>query len=232
MVMMQCSAQPDAIFIGGNGQGYDHRSITPSLPILYSGGIGLGYDVFHYTPTLKNFFNGGIGQGYSIRNISSLKNYFNGGNGPGYDIRISTPQEFVMGIGGASDGYDTQIFYQEFIWTGAVGDGWNVPGNWNYNVVPDINRLTIISYGVPHYPFINSGIFSIGDNPLNGVYLSKELHINKGAELTTRINNLVRNYGKIIIDGKMTVKNSLSNAFINSGELMINSTGQLIFDSN
>ncbi len=120
--------------------------------------------------------------------------------------------------------------HEDFIWTGAIGTGLLIAGNWNYNIVPDLKRRAIIPAGVLSSPFVNAGIFAIGDNPNSGAFECGELWIQDGALLVTRINNKVENYGNIIIDGTMQVKRLAIDAFQNldGGVVRISPTGQML----
>ena len=112
-----------------------------------------------------------------------------------------------------------------------MGTGWNVQDNWNVNLIPGIARPVVIPSGVPNFPFVNTGIFNIGDDPNNGAFRCASLWIQQGAMVTTRVNSQIENYGNIIIDGELIVKRILPNTLQNfaDGTITISSTGSLIF---
>lgn len=171
-------------------------------------------------------YEGGNGNGYSTQMMSEANTYLLEGNpGDGYacDILIDNSNYLLQGGGG--NGYVQDFYLEPFVWTGAIGTGWTVQGNWNYNVVPGIYRPVIIPAGVANWPFLNAGLFNIGDNPNNGAYKCASLWIQRDALLVTRVNNRVENYGAITIDGEMQVKNQASNAFQNIGSGLITITG-------
>jgi len=130
------------IYLGGNGDGYDHDFKTglnpyvpPALASIYHGGSGDGYDHDfqmglnpYMPPTLASIYRGGSGDGYDHVFQTGLNPYvppalasiYRGGVGDGYDL------DFHMGInpyvppalasiycGGAGDGYD--IHYVRFL---------------------------------------------------------------------------------------------------------------------
>jgi len=206
--------QNNAIFAGGNGDGFDIVSFRQSLNnSIFAGGNGDGFDIVSFRQPLNNsIFAGGIGDGFDIISFrQSLNNsIFAGGESDGFDI--ATTESIVP-----------------YVWTGALGTGWAVAGNWSENLVPDINRPVIIPSGVPNWPFVNAGLFNIGDNPNNGVYRCASLWIQENAFLQTRINCRVENYGLIQIDGEMRVKKVTADAFQNfeEGTVLILSTGLL-----
>jgi len=207
-------AQNNAIFSGGNGDGFDQASIRQALNnAIFSGGNGDGFDVASFRQALNNsIFAGGEGDGFGIVSIRQSVNnsIFAGGEGDGFD-RVT-----LVGI-------------VPYVWTGAVGTGWLVAGNWSENVVPDINRPVIIPDGVPNWPFINSGLFAIGDNPNNGSFQCASLWIQENALLVTRVNNKIENYALVTIDGEMSVRNPTADAFQNfaDGSVIINDGGIL-----
>jgi hypothetical protein len=155
---------------------------------------------------------------------------YKGGADDGYFSVQVNDQSNGSFDGGVGEGYVMEEKCEDFVWTGTVGTGWGVTGNWNYNIVPDLKRRAIIPAGVPSFPYLNAGIFAIGENPNNGAFVCGELWIQDGALLVTRINNKVENYGSITIDGTMNVKNSVFNALQNlgNGTIRISPTGLLL----
>lgn len=204
--------------------------------VIFNGGKGQGYSTIKFLSNTSNVtLKGGTGSGYVLTSVSSMETFYIGGKGQGYAYDdVDSSQELINALGGQGDGYVMELNYREFVWTGNVGQGWNVAGNWNYSTIPNINRKTIIPADAINWPHLNAGIFSIGSNPLSGAFMSAELWIQQGAQLTTRANNLVRNYGLITIEGLMTVKNDDANTFINNNGAIIKleNTGILKFDPN
>ncbi len=203
--------QPNFIYEGGNGSKTSSYNHNHPSKYLYNGGYGAGYTLSIGTETGQNIFNGGDGsKKLSFENVEPITYLYEGSE---------------------EDGYAAVYNMEPFIWTGGIGTGWTVPGNWNHNAVPTISRRTIIPAGVSNYPYINMGVFTIGENPNNGLYKSGELWIQDGALLVTRVNCKIENYGLIVIDGEMQIRNTSSDAFINNtgANLQITSTGLLKF---
>ena len=202
--------QPPAIYRGGDGNGYSEISISETNEDYYLGGNGNGYSSKEDIVANMSLFLGGPDQGYdSKQSIESNDDYFKGGN---------------------DDGYSSIFLRTPFIWTGDVGTSWTVTGNWNYNLIPGIFRPVIIPDGVPNWPFVNAGLFAIGDNPNGSNYRCASLWIQENAFLQTRLNNRIENYGLITIDGEMRVKKITADAFKNfeEGTVLINSGGELV----
>ena len=225
-------AQPSYIYEGGIGNGYSSAVVIDNNNVLFIGGAESA--IYSGEKMVNNnilYIGGEEGAVYS--NVKTVNNniLFIGGFGNGIHSSIKSTNNNVLFIGGVEDGYASFYDKKDFIWTGTIGQSWSVPGNWNYNVVPDINRRTIIPTGVPHYPHVNAGLFAIGENPNNGAYKSGELIILPGALLVTRINCRVENYGLIQIEGHMNVKREASNAFTNlmDGQVKVMSGGLFSF---
>lgn len=202
---------------------------------IFEGGPGNGYTMEEHSESSTMIYEGSQGDGYAVFNLLSTDHFlFDGGDGSGYTVYHAIPTNKFLYEGSQDDGYSCYFYMPPFIWTGAIGQSWTVAGNWNLNAVPGISRLTIIPV-VPAgnaYPHVNAGLFSIGLNPNNGPYKSGELWIQEGALLVTRVNCKIENYGLIIVDGEMRVRNPVSNAFINmsEGQVQVNSTGLLRFN--
>ena len=228
-------SQPSLIFKGGTGDGY-HSIHKLSSSTFYSGGFGQGYSqqISNAQNELINAL-GGPNDGYHTFHLLNQNIFYTGGLSQGYSLQgLNAQNELINALGGPNDGYTMELNYRAFIWTGKVGEGWGNADNWNYFVVPDVTRKTIIPADAINWPFVNAGIFAIGENPAGGAFTTAELFIEKGAQLTTRLNNFVQNYGLITIEGLMTVKNGDANAFINNpgSILSIQDIGVLEFDPN
>ena len=151
---------------------------------------------------------------------------FNGGLGDGY-ANVSKSAQVSIYKGGEADGYASVENYQFFTWTGAVGTGWNVEANWNYNQVPSIKRKVLIPNSAINFPFINAGLFSIGKINAPSNYFCEALQINEGAQMTLRLNAFLENRGKFNIEGRFTILNNSPEALINTegGMLRIGPNG-------
>ena len=175
-------------------------------------------------------YDGGDGGGADLEVQYGIANYsYRGGNNSGYKEIQKCGLANYSYRGGYDDGYDFVLYRTPFIWTGTVGTSWTVAGNWNYNLIPGIYRPVIIPDGVPNWPYVNAGLFNIGDNPNNGAFKCASLWVQDGALLVTRINNRIENYGLITIDGTIQVKGTILGAFQNreGGVVIINSGGEL-----
>jgi hypothetical protein len=156
---------------------------------------------------------------------------FDGGEGSGYASASKTAQVSIY-KGGESDGYASGVNYQFFTWTGAVGTGWNVAANWNFNQVPNIKRKVLIPNNALNFPFINAGLFSIGKINAPSNYFCEALQINEGAQMTLRLNAFLENRGKFNIEGRFTILNNSPEALINTegGMLRIGPNGIMWFE--
>jgi len=225
-------AQPPAyIYEGGVGGGFASATEMSTNIYMYKGGNSDGFSSLVNNATNIYFYKGGNADGFATTSNAANNVYlYKGGVDGGYAQDMASYQSVTFYEGGAGQGYSLEVKCQEFIWTGTEGTGWGVADNWNYSVVPDIGRPVIIPAGAPNYPSVNAGTLAIGENPNSGAFTCKSLWIQNGGEVITRINNFVENYGQILIDGNMRVKNSAANALqnINNGEIKISSTGSLI----
>lgn len=198
----------------------------------FMGGFGDGYDLGIGLST-TNIYSGGNKDGYALSEFNSSISIFSGGHHDGYSSYYYENSISIFN-GGSHDGYasDEQLFY--FIWTGTIGSGWNVGGNWSTGFIPDINARVIIPSAVPNFPAINSGTISIGDDPNAAGFLCKQILIQSGAEMKLRINAFMENYGNIDISGSLIVLNTTANAVKNlsGGLISIRNGGELRFDPN
>ena len=245
-------SQPSYIYEGGLGGGTSTQETTSVDPYYYEGNHGGGFILSKFESVNTYLYKGDFGEGYSsLKTQNVFPFFFESGFGEGYVAAKSTPANATLYEGGFYSGYnsskavyDGTNFYEgengegytlatkceDFIWTGTVGTGWGVAENWNFTLVPDINRPVIIPAGAPNYPNVNAGILAIGDNPNSGEFVCKSIWIQEDGELITRINNFVENYGSIQIDGIMRVRNSAPNALWNleNGIIRVSPTGALI----
>jgi len=229
-----CFGQPLHIFEGGDNSGYASEENSHSGPHLFEGGDLSGYGFLTGVPNNKYLFEGGSLSGYNSKKVIDGNYLFEGGHLSGYSSYENIHDSKYLFEGGDLSGYAFFNFIQPFTWTGVIGQSWTVPGNWNFNFIPGIRRKVIIPVVEPgnFYPHINAGLFAIGSNPNNGLYKCRELWIQEGALLVTRINNRVENYGLITIDGEMRIKRDAANAFKNfeEGKILVNTLGLFTFD--
>ena len=195
-------------FIGGSADGHD-QSFDESAINIYAGASEDGYDSADYSNSI-NIYKGGAGDGH----ISS-----------GFDNAIS------IFSGGTKDGYASGSKFLSFIWTGSIGEGWNVAGNWLNGLIPDINSRVVIPSGALNFPAINAGLMSIGKDPNASTYLCKQIIVRSGAEMTFRVNAFLENRGDMEIRGTVYVLNSAIDAVqnINGGRIDIRTGGRLEF---
>ncbi|NNF36767.1 MAG: hypothetical protein HKN68_21880 [Saprospiraceae bacterium] len=245
-------AQPTYIFNGGIGDGYGLIAISETSDIyngnvddghasllllsdttLFNGGIEDGYASNH-TFSDTSFYNGGAEDGYASIFNSSDTSIYNGSDGQGYAHILSILTDDNMYNGNIEDGYAFDKFCQIMTWTGSIGSGWNVAGNWNNNQIPCNCNSVVIPANSITYPGVNAGVLKIGYQLDNGDYNAKEVLIRSGAELTTRINCKVENYGLIRIKGTLYVRNPSADGWTNhpSSRIEINSGGAMKIEGN
>ena len=216
----------DAQFLGGNGDGYSIAFYVNSTSISL-GGNDDGYDQAIFTnPT--SIFLGGANDGYDQAVFTNTTSIYLGGNNDGQDLaEYDSPTSISRG--GAEDGYNSVDNLLVFEWTGAIGTGWNVGGNWSDGVIPTIGSRVLIPAGVPNFPFVNAGLMSIGLDVNGGTFLARSIKIESGAEMTLRVNALLENYGTITIEGTLFVLNNVFNAIQNlsGGLIEIHANGVL-----
>jgi hypothetical protein len=101
------SAQNNAIFQGGTGDGVNKTDFVQAGNNIFTGGNGDGWNNISFTQATANIFTGGSGDGWNFISYSQVGNsIFNGGNG---------------------DGWNNTSFLQigNNIFTGGIGDGWS-----------------------------------------------------------------------------------------------------------
>ncbi len=143
------SAQNNAIFTGGNGDGWEKSAFAQATNNIFTGGNGDGWNSISFSQSASNIFNGGNGDGWSsIIFLQSSTNIFNGGNADGWSSEnfLQTVNNIFNGgnadgwsfvnflqsgndifNGGNADGWDKAIFLQSGnnIFMGGEGDGWS-----------------------------------------------------------------------------------------------------------
>ena len=132
MVSSQTIAQNNAIFFGGNGDGWTVQSaIQSSNNVMFWGGNGDGWQQNNYQQAGGSVaYAGGNGDGWQQNNyvqISSNGAYL-GGNGDGWQQNnvIQTSTDAVY-YGGNGDGWQQLNYMQssnDAVYFGGEGDGW------------------------------------------------------------------------------------------------------------
>ena len=202
VLRMPSNAQPPQVYYGGPADGYASLSWYSGNSIFTSGPAD-GADMsalFQESPV----FAGGQSDGYSASAFLNPSTMFASAGSDGFSTSSYFNSNQVM-QGGMSDGFAAEDFLYYHDWTGLIGTGWLVAGNWENNVIPDDSIRARIPAGVPNYPGVNAGTFSIGSP--NGDYLCRDLLIEPGAQMLTRINTITQIYGKLEVRGLMNVKN-------------------------
>ncbi len=217
-----------AQYVGGNKDGYSMASFSNSTTI-YVGGEKDGYDGSATYVNTISIYRGGNKDGYARSDFNSSTNIYVGGRQDGYNVSAFNNSINIFS-GGSRDGYSSLVLRKNFIWIGAIGEGWNVSGNWNDGITPNIHSNVIIPDGVPHFPKINAGVMNVGINLNGGTYLCKSITIHDNAELTFRVNAFLENSGSIVIHGTVYGLNSDPLAIQNlpGGNISITSTGSMV----
>ena len=217
---------------GSNGDGYTSIAVYDTFYNYTMGGSGDGFSTIDIQNQFLDFSRGGNSDGFSYVYIEDNFNLmYTGGNSDGFSI-ISTQDDFnQMYKGGESDGFAYDKYGHIVLWTGNIGTGWNVAGNWENEIIPNYCNPVIIPSGVPNFPAVNSGQLRIGYYTDEGDYRCQRIKIDNGAEMTTRVNCFVENYDLIINRGKLFVKNPASDAFrnLNGGIINLKPNAELIF---
>jgi len=181
----------------------------------------------------NQFYAGGENDGYTFTEVNDISFFYRGADEDGF-TEVYILGNSILYSGGQNDGFTFSNVYQKFIWTGAIGTGWNVAGNWSTNSIPTLRHDVIIPENVPNYPAVNAGTLSIGKNPFDAEYLCNNLLIDSNAFMTTRVNCFITLYGKMVIRGNLLVKNPSNQAFIamSSGDFKIKSGGLVVLKEN
>lgn len=220
---------------GGLGDGFSSFVLTENFADYAKGGIGDGFTSFAFENPFFDISSGGIGDGFANSEIENpFFDFTSGGIGDGYSKAemTATFNDFALGgvsdgfsfdtlqntlntvfSGGESDGFAFDKYGHIIYWTGAVGTGWNVPGNWANGLIPTYCNPVVIPEGVPNFPAVNAGTLKIGYYTNEGEYRCQRLKINANAEMTTRVNCYVENYDLIFVRGTLFVKNPAFDAF-------------------
>lgn len=219
----------DEAYKGGSGDGSDVVTLV-SNEFSFKGGNSDGHAVSILIQE-PYAFRGGPADGADFTYVERQNVSTKGGSGDGHGMVKLMPEPFAF-RGGPSDGYSSTMFCPVIQWTGAIGSGWNVAANWDINQVPCNCNKVVIPSGVSIFPAVNEGLFKVGYWMDDGDYNCEALRIEPGAQLTTRVNNFIENYGQIIIRGTLEIRNSDPDAFKNYSEIQIRPGGLLNFNNN
>lgn len=202
--------------------------IFKSSAQLFTGGISSGYASLGLSD-YGNHYSGGYSDGYASTVKSNMDFFYLGGIGDGYEIKSKIN---ILGYarGGIGDGFDFASFKEFFIWSGEIGTGWNVTGNWEGEKVPTFtNKVKIPSSPIgSRFPAVNSGNLIIGDS--GGDFQAASILIESGAQMITRPNCFIINRSKITIVGTFMFRNPAPNAVSNEGLILIKNGGVMRSD--
>lgn len=122
------SAQNNAIFQGGSGDGVNRLSFAQSGNDIFTGGAGSGWIKTSFTQAANNIFTGGSGDGWnSTTFIQAANNIFTGGSGDGWNSTSFLQTGNSIFNGGNGDGWNAVSYLQagNNIFNGGIGDGWS-----------------------------------------------------------------------------------------------------------
>ena len=122
------SAQNNAIFQGGSGDGADKSIFTPASNNIFTGGNGDGWNSTSFSQATVNIFTGGTGDGWNKTSyLMTGNNIFAGGDGDGWNSTSFIQVGNGIFNGGDGDGWNATSFLQagNNIFTGGIGDGWS-----------------------------------------------------------------------------------------------------------
>ena len=128
MITTIASAQNNAIFTGGNADGWNRTNFAQAGNNIFTGGNADGWAQTAFAQASNNIFNGGSGDGWDKTSFSqSINNIFNGGSGDGWDKTSFAQSINNIFNGGSGDGWDKTSFAQAInnIFNGGSGDGWD-----------------------------------------------------------------------------------------------------------
>jgi len=116
------------IFTGGSADGWNVASFAQAGNSIFTGGIGDGWNNASFIQSGNNIFTGGTGDGWNLTSFLQAGNaIFNGGNGDGWDNTSFLQSGNAIFNGGNADGWSSTSFLQSGnnIFTGGLGDGWS-----------------------------------------------------------------------------------------------------------
>ena len=216
-------AQPPEIYYGGIGDGFHFVAFSADSTI-YSAGPSDGFASADYLQG-TSIFEGGNSDGFAANSYLNPSSIFVASASDGFSLSAYSNTNLLT-LGGDADGFAVEYFLYVHDWTGLIGTGWLVAGTWAYDIVPTENARVRIPAGVPNFPGINIGTFTIG--AATGKFKCRELLIEPAAQLTTRVNAITEIYSKVDIKGLMLVNNHTPNTFrIIGGTIIVSSGGEL-----
>ncbi len=217
-----------AQFTGGNKDGYD-RAAHLSTNSIYTGGSSDGFDSNELINP-SSIYNGGAKDGYHREKLNNSVSIYTGATEDGY-ATSGFNNTLSIYTGGDQDGYAMNKKVLSYFWTGAIDENWNDIGNWQLAILPNINSNVVIPAGVPHFPLLENGLMSIGQNPNGAIFFCKQISIRQGAQMTYNAAAFLENFGFMGIRGNVFVNNSTDNAWImkNGATLIIYNQGSLLF---
>jgi len=218
-----------SVYNGGSKSGYIFKNEI-NFESTFTGGLGSGYLTKKSNP-LNGFFRGAAGSGYVRSQGLELTGYYSGGLNSGYNNSTMTNLLNVF-KGATNDGYHSSDNIREIIWTGMIGNDWNVADNWNTLDVPRIRHHVLIPANVPNFPELSNGLFTIGQNKNEGIYFCKSLSVQANAEVTLMPNNYMENYGTLSIYGNLHVQSTINPSILNSnnGIIVIQDGGAITWE--
>lgn len=191
--------------------------LTAQLPESYQGGDSDGFAMGEKI-AIHTFFKGGEEDGHALAELESSGSIYKGLYADGFDYGVRNASNTFY-VGGEADGAAYTLFRYFHLWTGDIGTGWDIAGNWTDNIIPTVHARVRIPADCPHYPAINgnvgNGTMFIGFTDGTPTYVCKALAIDSGAEFTQRISAFVRNYNRIVIEGTYINRNTADLSFIN-----------------
>ena len=179
------SAQNNAIFQGGSGDGADKTVFAQAGNNIFTGGNNDGWNYTSFSQATVNIFTGGIGDGWNNTSyLMAVDNIFTGGNGDGWNFTSFLQAGNAIFNGGDGDGWDKTSFLQagNNIFTGGIGDGWSstyipmgpIPVNFLYfNAQKQGQTTALLSWKTAQE--VNSAYFDVerSTDALNYTYIGR-----------------------------------------------------------
>ena len=119
--------QNNAIFKGGNADGWVSQNKIQANANISAGGIADGWAAQGFIQSSTGIFKGGNADGWASQNyLQSTTNIFKGGIGDGWDSKNYLQSNLNIFHGGQADGWDSKNTVQASfnIFFGGPGDGW------------------------------------------------------------------------------------------------------------
>ena len=185
-------------------------SLTMQAQFLGGPADGFGIDILENSNSL---FSGGLGDGVAGISYQSANSIYKGRNADGIALGQLESQNSIY-RGDSSDWADLATYLYYHAWTGQVGSGWLVTGNWTDGIVPTDSIRVRIPSSAPNMPALNAGVFKVGTSD-GASFTCRALWIEEGADMLGRINAFIENHNSIIVDGTFRWKNQAPESFIN-----------------